>query len=140
MIHAHLEVAQEMALRAGMTVEEDVAFAGLRGLLWRGGSADLGKTSCVVVGHPHPHYGGDMHNNVVIAVCGALQRRGVATLRFDLSRTATGDAALLEANAADLSSALAFARARGFARLGLVASRITASPPPSGSLESATAQ
>ncbi len=36
-----------------------------------------------VVCHPHPMYGGSMHNNVVEAVLDALWRRGFATLRFN---------------------------------------------------------
>ena len=37
----------------------------------------------VVVCHPHPQYGGDMDNNVVVAVCEALASRGFAALRFN---------------------------------------------------------
>jgi uncharacterized protein len=33
--------------------------------------------------HPHPLYGGDMHNNVVVAVCNALAAAGIAALRFN---------------------------------------------------------
>lgn len=33
--------------------------------------------------HPHPLYGGDMHNNVVVAVCRALAEAGIAGLRFN---------------------------------------------------------
>ena len=36
-----------------------------------------------VVCHPHPLYGGDLHNNVVVALCQALAARGVAALRFN---------------------------------------------------------
>lgn len=36
-----------------------------------------------VVTHPHPLYGGDMHNNVVEAVCKAYQEKGYSTLRFN---------------------------------------------------------
>ena len=36
-----------------------------------------------VVCHPHPMYGGSMHNNVVEAVLEALWSRGYATLRFN---------------------------------------------------------
>jgi len=36
-----------------------------------------------VVCHPHPMYGGSMHNNVVEAVLDALWKHGFATLRFN---------------------------------------------------------
>jgi alpha/beta superfamily hydrolase len=37
----------------------------------------------VVVCHPHPQYGGDMQNNVVMSICKAALDRGVAALRFN---------------------------------------------------------
>lgn len=37
----------------------------------------------VVVCHPHPLYGGDMANNVVVALCRALAAAGVLALRFN---------------------------------------------------------
>jgi hypothetical protein len=37
----------------------------------------------VVVCHPHPLYGGNMDNNVVMAVCQALVERSIAALRFN---------------------------------------------------------
>jgi alpha/beta superfamily hydrolase len=37
----------------------------------------------VVVCHPHPQYGGDMQNNVVVAACEALAQHGFAALRFN---------------------------------------------------------
>jgi uncharacterized protein len=39
--------------------------------------------AAAVVCHPHPLYGGDMHNSVVDAVVRALVSTGVATVRFD---------------------------------------------------------
>lgn len=38
---------------------------------------------CVVVCHPHPLHGGDMENNVVIALCYALCEKEIASLRFN---------------------------------------------------------
>jgi alpha/beta superfamily hydrolase len=42
-----------------------------------------GPIAGVAVCHPHPLYGGMMDNNVVIAVCRALSRVGIASLRFN---------------------------------------------------------
>jgi hypothetical protein len=37
----------------------------------------------VVVTHPHPLYGGEMHNNVVTAIVHAYREQGFTTLRFN---------------------------------------------------------
>ena len=37
----------------------------------------------VVITHPHPLYGGDMHNNVVAAITEAYAASGFSTLRFN---------------------------------------------------------
>lgn len=37
----------------------------------------------VVVTHPHPLYGGNMHNNVVRAIIAAYREKGYSTLRFN---------------------------------------------------------
>ena len=37
----------------------------------------------VVICHPHPQFGGDMHNNVVSAVVDALVERDIAAIRFN---------------------------------------------------------
>jgi len=37
----------------------------------------------VVVTHPHPLYGGEMHNNVVESIVGAYGEKGYTTLRFN---------------------------------------------------------
>ncbi|MBI2830997.1 MAG: dienelactone hydrolase family protein [Chloroflexi bacterium] len=42
-----------------------------------------GKFPVVVVCHPHPLYGGDMWNNVVMAICDALPRKSIAAFRFN---------------------------------------------------------
>ena len=39
-------------------------------------------TACVLC-HPHPTYGGNMHNSVVVALAEAIAASGIATLRFD---------------------------------------------------------
>jgi alpha/beta superfamily hydrolase len=49
-----------------------------------------GSLAAVVL-HPHPQYGGDMDNHVVIAVCEALAARGATTLRFNFRGTGASD-------------------------------------------------
>jgi len=39
--------------------------------------------AAAVVAHPHPLYGGDMHNHVVTALYRSLPAAGIATVRFD---------------------------------------------------------
>ncbi len=43
---------------------------------------DTGSLAAVVM-HPHPQYGGDMHNQVVVTAVEALASVGVSTLRFN---------------------------------------------------------
>lgn len=42
-----------------------------------------GPFPAVVVCHPHPLYGGTMDNNVVLAVCQALLKKGIMAMRFN---------------------------------------------------------
>ena len=49
------------------------------------------SNSGVVVCHPHPLMGGNMHNNVVIGICYALERLGIASLRFNFRGVGKSD-------------------------------------------------
>jgi hypothetical protein len=53
------------------------------GLKLEGMLSDLPGDTGVVVSHPHPLYGGTMHNNVVRAVAHVYQEEGYSTLRFN---------------------------------------------------------
>lgn len=53
--------------------------------------ADKLKLPGVVICHPHPLYGGDMHNNVVIAVSRALAEKGICALRFNFRGTGASE-------------------------------------------------
>ena len=75
-----------MASERAFTIESDGLC--LEGAL-REGDGDL----LALVLHPHPRYGGDMHNHVVTAVCGALAERGATTLRFNFRGTGRSEGA-----------------------------------------------
>jgi alpha/beta superfamily hydrolase len=53
------------------------------GLRLEGAIHDGAAALAAVVLHPHPQYGGDMDNHVVLAICAALAARGATTLRFN---------------------------------------------------------
>ena len=55
----------------------DITLEGL--LTLPAGEPRIGAVVC----HPHPLYGGDMHNSIVSALVEAFQRAGIATLRFN---------------------------------------------------------
>jgi alpha/beta superfamily hydrolase len=65
-------------------VEEPITFPvgtlTLEGLFW---TPPQPPQVGVVLCHPHPLYGGEMHNNIVSALAEALQQAGLATLRFN---------------------------------------------------------
>ncbi len=79
----------------------------------------------IAVCHPHPLFGGDMHNSVVVTVCQALVDAGIAALRFNFrgvgrSQGRFGDGV---GERADAIAALAYVRqAEGVdsAKVGLV--------------------
>jgi alpha/beta superfamily hydrolase len=67
-----------------MISEQHIEFPGpagrLEGLL---GNASAAENRVVVALHPHPLFGGSMHNNVVETIVRAGQTCGLATLRFN---------------------------------------------------------
>ena len=76
----------------------------------------------VVVSHPHPLYGGDMHNNVVEAVCRAYQDNGYSTLRFNFRGVGRSEGGFDQGNGEqeDVESALAYLSSLGKKDLDLV--------------------
>ncbi|MCJ7511216.1 MAG: alpha/beta fold hydrolase [Dehalococcoidia bacterium] len=66
------------------TASKPVAFTSeglaLEGILRQPASAFF---PAAAICHPHPLYGGDMSNYVVVAVCQALAEAGIASLRFN---------------------------------------------------------
>ena len=71
----------------------------------------VGPFPAVVVCHPHPLYGGNMDNNVVLAVCQALQESGIAALRFNTRGTGRSEGTFGGgvAEAEDVRAAISFA-------------------------------
>ena len=63
-------------------MEEQIKFSSetiaIEGLLQKNS-----ETNGVVITHPHPLYGGSMHNNVVMAISQTYQKMGYTTLRFN---------------------------------------------------------
>ncbi len=97
-------------------MEEKVIIAGegvdLEGLFQSGGH----KKGALIT-HPHPLYGGDMHNPVVETIASALYKHGYTTLRFNFRGVGASkgqyDDGIGEQQ--DVLSAAAFLRNRGIA-------------------------
>jgi alpha/beta superfamily hydrolase len=68
----------------------------------------------VAVCHPHPLYGGDMHNNVVSVICQALAQESIATLRFNFRGVGRSEGSHEEGigEQDDVSAALDFLESR----------------------------
>jgi alpha/beta superfamily hydrolase len=78
----------------------------------------------VVICHPHPLYGGDMHNNVVMAISAALAEIPMAALRFNFRGVGRSEGEYDEGNGEqdDVVAALAFLESLGSidrSRIGL---------------------
>lgn len=79
--------------------------------------------AAAVICHPHPEYGGDMDNNVVVGVTRRLREAGAATLRFNFRGVGAsgGSYSGTFAETADLRAAAAFLAAEsGRERISLV--------------------
>ncbi|MFN2436440.1 MAG: alpha/beta hydrolase [Desulfotignum sp.] len=106
----------------------------LQGMLAEG-SADRG----VVITHPHPLYGGNMDNPVVVETALAFSRKGFTTLRFNFRGTggSTGMYDNGQGEQSDVNTALGFLKDRGCKTLFLAGysfgSRINASVVAGGS-------
>lgn len=72
----------------------------LEGALHRGD-----RPLALVALHPHPQYGGDMHNHVVAAVCAAFAGEGATTLRFNF-RGVGGSAGAFDGGRGEVDDAL----------------------------------
>lgn len=88
----------------------------LEGLLSRQDNA-----SAMVVTHPHPLYGGDMHNPVVKAIVNAFRKKGFTTLRFNFRGVGGSQGAYDDGRGEqrDILGALAYLRKLGVQHLHL---------------------
>ena len=75
---------------------------------------DAAPRMAAVVCHPHPLYGGTMHNKVVYRLARGLRRAGIVVLRFNFRGVgmSAGVHANLEGEIEDARAALAFLRER----------------------------
>lgn len=78
-------------------------------------------TCAAVITHPHPLYGGDMDNAVVMAVQRAYLRRGFSTLRFNFRGVGASEGRYGNGigERQDVASALAFLAGRGMTAIDL---------------------
>ncbi len=74
-----------------------------------------------VVTHPHPLYGGNMHNNVVEALVAAYRQQGFRTLRFNFRGVGRsgGEHGDGDDEQQDVTAALSFMKRDGAAQLDL---------------------
>ena len=75
---------------------------------------DIEPRLCAVVCHPHPLYGGTMHNKVVYRLARGLRRAGIVVLRFNFRGVgaSSGEHGHLEGEIEDARAALAWLRER----------------------------
>ena len=75
----------------------------------------------VVISHPHPLYGGDMHNNVVSAIQRAFRNNGYTTLRFNFRGVGDSDGRYAKGigEQKDVRSALSFLEEMGIENIHL---------------------
>ena len=75
----------------------------------------------VVVTHPHPLYGGEMHNNVVESVIRAYGEKGYTTLRFNFRGAGQSEGSYDDGNGeqADVRAAVAYLVEEGKAPIDL---------------------
>jgi hypothetical protein len=80
----------------------------LEAILEEGSSSD--PKAVAILCHPHPQYGGTMHNKVVVRAAQAFQEAGMATLRFNFRGVgkSAGTFDFGEGEQEDVAAAIAF--------------------------------
>jgi hypothetical protein len=100
---------------------EERVFFNSDGLRIEGMLATAAPDRGVVISHPHPLYGGDMNNSVVIAVQRAFFRKGLSTLRFNFRGVGASGGRYDNGTGerSDVAAALAFLAGRGMTAVDL---------------------
>src|SRR6266849_921507 len=75
-------VKQEVSLQQGIPIEKSREIVGKIEALLEEPETALGREVCLVC-HPHPLYGGTMHNKVVYRLARGLRRAGSIVMRFN---------------------------------------------------------
>ncbi len=101
-------------------MEKKVKFES-EGLLLEGLLAANSPEEAVVITHPHPLYGGEMHNPVVSTIRGAYFEKGYTTLRFNFrgSGYSQGEHDGGEGEQNDVLSAISYLNNAGFNKITL---------------------
>lgn len=67
-----------MAIKKIEFASQNLSLEGLLGI-----PPGIGPFAALILCHPHPLYGGNMHNNVVSAICAQVEKQGLAWLKFN---------------------------------------------------------
>lgn len=104
-----------------MNMTEEEIFFDSGGLKIEGLLGDLSGDKGVVVTHPHPLYGGEMHNNVVEAIIQAYRTHGYSTLRFNFRGVGKSEGSYEEGKGEqeDVRAALKFLSGQGKSSIDL---------------------
>ena len=102
-------------------MEERIEFLA-EGITIEGLLQQSSKTNGVVITHPHPLYGGSMHNNVVMAISQTYQKRGYTTLRFNFRGVGSSQGSFSDGigEQEDVRAAVAYQADSGMKQIDLV--------------------
>ena len=101
--------SQGLKLEGVLSVPEDLS---ARAPGAPGVSETSGNLPAILMCHPHPKLGGDMESPVVLAVCGAAAREGIASMRFNFRGVGDSEGAFSdgEGEQKDMEAALSVLR------------------------------
>lgn len=81
----------------------------------------ISNDKAAVISHPHPQFGGSMHNNVVDSIAGAYSGKGWTTLKFNFRGTGASHGRFCGGygEAEDVRSAVSYLKGLGFKKICL---------------------